>query len=116
MRNDIKRNLFIIVLTFYASLLSANVYTKELPYITSSNLPTVSHLGTIRWKKLSKFVDFSPVLGELNKPGPFIVFFKLKPGFYKLSHHHLGTDVVYVVSGKYYRGFGNLLVAILLMR
>jgi hypothetical protein len=87
-------------------------HTAFLPGCTmrfsdDTSAPTVLTPEDLTWQDLSSGVRAAVLYGDPDRPGPFVLRLQYPPGFRKAPHHHPKDAYITVLSGSYYRGYGD---------
>lgn len=70
--------------------------------------PVVLHPEEIRWEERAQGVRAAVLYGDPARPGPFTLRLEYPAGYRKGPHIHPNDAFVTVLSGSYYRGYGNV--------
>ena len=64
--------------------------------------------GDLNWTERSSGVKVAVLQGDPDKPGPFTLRLQYPAGYSKEPHYHPNDAYVTVLSGGYFRGYGNV--------
>ena len=70
--------------------------------------PVVLSPDALTWTERAEGVRVAVLYGDPDKPGPFVLRLQYPAGYRKAPHHHSGDAQVTVLSGSYFRGYGNV--------
>lgn len=69
--------------------------------------PVVRHPSELSWTLLPSGVERAVLQGDPAEPGPFTLRLRYPAGYRKAPHYHPRDAFVTVLSGEYFRGYGN---------
>ena len=69
--------------------------------------PGVTRASGLRWETKASGVQVAVLYGDTSRPGPFGLRLRYPIGYRKNPHYHPRDAFVTVLSGSYYRGYGN---------
>ena len=78
-----------------------------LTHADEGDIPIVKTPEDLVWTPLASGVERSVLQGDPAKPGPFTLRLRSPAGYEKAPHYHPRDAFVTVLSGEYFRGYGN---------
>ena len=84
--------------------------TTALPHQPDEDWFHVIHAEDVQWKSFPAFppaARLAVLVGDPNKPGPYLIRVKLPGGTKMLPHRHPEDRIYTVISGVFYIGLGE---------
>jgi len=85
----------------------ATVAIVAVTHADNSDTPIVRNPQDLTWTLLPSGVERAVLQGDPSKPGPVTLRLRYPAGYQKGPHYHPRDAFVTVLSGEYFRGYGN---------
>lgn len=92
----------------FASLVALAIFScVALTHADNGDTPIVRNPEDLVWTLLPSGVERAVLQGDPSEPGPFTLRLRYPAGYEKGPHYHPRDAFVTVLSGEYFRGYGN---------